>query len=523
MKKKIFCREGVSAALLAVLAAALLLPLARLLGSLDGETVRRVISSSTFGSAIRGSLVSATLAAVLSVALAYFAALATERVKLPARGLFSVLLTLCMLVPSISNGTGLVILFGNSGILTRLFGLSSGIYGLFGIVFGSFLYAFPVAYLMLSDAIRYTDAAPYEAAKVLGLGRWRRFAAVTLPQLRRPLLSAFFAVFALVVTDYGVPQTLGGRYDTVSLVLYREAVGMSNYSSGAVYGCVLLVPAVLAFMLDLSDRKKGRDAAHRRPFRKKTAKGAKIAATAFCGVLSLVMLLPTVAFLLVSIAENYPISFAPTAEHFLRTFEKGAGQYLWCSVSVAVLAGLVGTAFSFFGAYMASRVGGVLARAVHLLSMASAAVPGLVLGLGYVLAFRGSAFMGTLAILVSVNGIHFLASPYLMMYNSFCAMPDRLEDTGAALGIGRARLLFGVLLPSCRGTLLQMFSYIFVNCMMTISAVSFLFSPAYKPVSMMLPEFEQLSQPECAAAVSLLILATNLAMRGSVAILNKKK
>ncbi len=510
MKKRI---EGVSAALLLLLAVLLIFPMICLFSELDGETVKRVVTSATFGEAVRGSLVSAAIASVLTIALAYAAALATERVKLPLRRLFSVLLCLPMLVPSISNGMGLVILLGNGGILTRLLGLSSGLYGLWGIVLGSFLYAFPVAYLMLSDALRYMDAAPHEAARVLGLSPIRRFFGVTLPQLRRPLLSAFFATVALIITDYGVPMTMGGRYETVSLVLYREAVGRVDFGTGAVYGCLLLLPAILAFALDLLDRAHGRAAAQARPFQRETAKGKVFGATLLCAVLSLVMLLPTLAFLLQGFAENYPYSLRPTLSHLVRVFERGIGENLGISVAVALLVALLGTAVAFFMAYMAARTRSRVARVLHLLAMSSASVPGLVLGLGFVLAFRETPLMGTLAILIMVNGVHFLASPYLMMYSSLSSLPASLEDTGATLGLSRMRVIFGCVLPTCRRTLYEMFSYFFVNCMMTISAVSFLYSWNTKPLSLTIPEFSDQRQYEAAAIVSLLILLVNLLVR----------
>ncbi len=521
MKKKIFAREGISGGLLLLLAILLVLPLVRLLGSLDGETVKKVVSSAAFGKAVRGSLISTVIASVFTILAAYAAALATERVKLPVKGLFSVLLCLPMLVPSISNGMGLIILLGNGGILTRLFGLSSGIYGLWGIVLGSFLYAFPVAYLMLSDALRYLDASPGEAAKVLGLSRWKRFLGVTLPQMRRPLLSAFFATVALIITDYGVPMTMGGRYETVSLALYREAVGGMDYGRGAVYGCLLLIPAILAFVLDLLDRARGRTAAQGKPFGKETAKGKVVVSVVFCSVLSLVMLSPTLAFLLQGFAEAYPRSLKPTFSHFVRTIEKGIGENLLISVLVALLTALLGTAVAFLVSYMAARTGSRTARVLHLLAMSSASVPGLVLGLGFVLAFRGSAIFGTVAILVMVNGIHFLASPYLMMYSSLSSLPAGLEDTGATLGLSRVRVILGSVLPTCRTTILEMFSYFFVNCMMTISAVSFLYSWNTKPLSLTIPEFSDLRQYEAAAIVSLFIFVVNLMMRGAVALFKK--
>ena len=112
-----------------------------------------------------------------------------------------------------------------------------------------------------------------------------------------------------------------------------------------------------------------------------------------------------------------------------------------------------------------------------------------------------------------VNSMHFFASPYLMAYNSFGKINENLEDVGAAMGIGRWSIVRDVILPQSTGTILEMMSYFFVNSMMTISAVSFLANVKNKPIALMITQFEGQMQLECAAFVSLLILAVNIAMK----------
>ena len=68
-----------------------------------------------------------------------------------------------------------------------------------------------------------------------------------------------------------------------------------------------------------------------------------------------------------------------------------------------------------------------------------------------------------------------------------------------------------------------MFSYFFVNCMMTISAVSFLANTSNKPVSLMINQFEAQMQLECAAVVSLMILLMNLLIKGITYVIKVKK
>ena len=144
------------------------------------------------------------------------------------------------------------------------------------------------------------------------------------------------------------------------------------------------------------------------------------------------------------------------------------------------------------------------------------AIPGIVLGLSYVIFFHGSALYGTIFIVVLADSIHFFASPYLMMYNTLGKIDPELEAVGQCLGVGRLRIIRDVILPKVRGTVYEMFGYFFVNSMMTISAVSFLVPPSPKPVALMINQFESQLLMESAAFVSLLILAVNIALKVAV-------
>ena len=147
------------------------------------------------------------------------------------------------------------------------------------------------------------------------------------------------------------------------------------------------------------------------------------------------------------------------------------------------------------------------------MSITSLAIPGIVLGLSYVMFFKGSIIYGTFAMIFLVNSMHFFASPYLMAYNTFGKINENLEDVGATMGINRWQIIKDVLLPQSTGTILEMMSYFFVNCMMTISAVSFLANVNNKPLALMITQFEGQMQMECAAFVSLIILAVNIIMK----------
>ncbi|MBQ4625476.1 MAG: ABC transporter permease subunit [Clostridia bacterium] len=513
---KVVKSNGVKLLLVAFFAVCVVLPLIQMFLNMSGEAVLSVITAPRFGLVVGNSLKVSLVSTIISVALAMLLAFSIARTRMKARGTFRVILTLPMLIPSISHGMGLIILFGANGMVTRLLKLSGNIYGFGGIVIGSVMYSFPVAFLMLSDVLHYEDGSSYEAAEVLGIPKYRQFFGITLPYLSKSLISVVFTVFTMIITDYGVPLMIGGNYTTLPVMMYQEIVGLLDFGKGSVIGSMLLLPAVAAFIIDALKAERGRAS-----FVTKTVKPGKKPlrdglAFAFCSLCSVLVIIPIATFVMLTVIKRYPLDMSLTLDHVAKTFSMHGGTYLANSLMVSVAVALVGTAVAYVTAYCTARLHGGLSRFLHLISISSMAIPGLVLGLSYVLFFKGSFLYGTLAILILVNSMHFFASPYLMIYNSFNIINKNLEDVGATMNISRIRILLNVLVPQTKDTLIEMMSYFFVNSMMTISAVSFLTNVSTKQLSLMITQFEAVRLLECSAFVSLLILCVNLGVKALV-------
>lgn len=505
-----------------VFIALVFIPLISMFSNMDVKNLRTVLGSEGFVSSLKNSLISTIVATIITIIFAMMAAFSIARTKIKYKSWFVILFTLPMLIPSISLGMGLTILFGNNGIFTKIFGMESGIYGFTGIVMGAVLYAFPVAFTMLWDIIKYEDGSPYEAAKVLGLSKYEQFKVITLPYMRKPLINVIFAIFTLIVTDYGVPLMIGGKYTTIPVVMYQEVIGQLNFAKGSVYGTVLLVPAVIAFVIDFLNHDKGNSVYVIKEYNSSGSLKGKIIAYIICSLCGLYTLFPIFSFILLAFTKNYPSNLSWTLQNVVKTWDLKAGTYLFNSVIIALTVAGIGIVVAFLTAYLSARTESKISRFLHLSSMTSAAIPGVVLGLAYVLTFKKTAIYGTVIILIMVNLVHFISSPYLMIYNSLIKVNSNLENVGQTLGIGRLKLIKDVFIPTCRGTLLEMFSYFFVNCMMTISAVSFLANTSNKPIALMINQFEAQMQLEFAAVVSLMILCINIAVKILFGILKKR-
>ena len=502
--------------LLAYLMLTVVYPIVRLFSNIRGEHISSVLTSAQFLPMLKNSALTSLISTVISVVLAFALAFAINRSRIRFKSVWVVLFTLPMLIPSISHGMGLVLLFGDNGMITNLLGINIGLYGYPGIIMGSVLYSFPVAFLMFYDSFRYEDFTVYEAAGVLGLSKWRQFCTITMPTMRQTIVSAVLAVFTMVFTDYGVPLITGGTAMTLPVYMYREVIGMMNFSGGAVVGVILFLPAVVAFLLDLrKSTAVGGASTVTKPYNIEANKKRDALVYVLFGITLLLLSLPIIAFICLSFVKQYPIDMSLSLDNVKKLLSGGVGMYLLNSLAIALLTSLVGTALSYFAAYVTARSERRISEKVmHFVSMLPLAIPGVVLGLSFAISFSGMPLYGTIFILVIVNIVHFFSSPYLLAYNSLTKFNSNLEDVAESLGISKMRMLTAVYLPATIPTVIEMYSYYFVNAMITISAVSFLVNFKTNTLSLMIPQLETQSFIEGTALVSLIILFINLAVKG---------
>ena len=490
-----------------------LAPLLMMFSKIDMAHIRSVFCNKAFNTAVYNSVVYSGIASFFSIAFGGIAAWCINRSTINCKKFFILVLTLPMLIPSISHGTGLVILLGANGILTNLLDLNINIYGGTGIILGSVMYSLPISFLMFFDILKYEDALPYDVAETLGIDRFHQLKDLTLPYLYKPLISVTFAIFTMIVTDYGVPLMVGGHIKTLPVMMYEDVIGLLDFGKGSVIGAVLLLPAVIAFLIDYVIKGQLSSSYVKMTFNIKKNTLRDNLSYLYLGIITLIVLLPLLTFAFLSFVKKYPMDLSFTLYHIQRTFEMGGMQYLGNSLLIAAIAACVGTIGAFTTAYFPTRIKSKSSYILHLMAIASLAIPGIVLGLSYVLFFNSTWIYGTLALLILVNVVHFFASPYLMMYNTLNKMNHNLEDVGMILGVSRFNLVSHVIIPQVMPTLKKMFVYLFVNSMMTISAVSFLSNVDTKPIALMITQFEAIMMLESTAVVSLLILGVNMLMQ----------
>lgn len=518
MKKK----SKVSILILMFLLITVLYPLVIMLLKVEWSNFGNLIASKAFKEALTNSLFVTSISTIISIIIAYLLAYTLNRTNIKHRAVLKVLLTIPMLIPSISHGLGLINLFGANGIISKIFNFD--IIGSPGIILGSIIYSFPVAFIMLDDGFNYIDNNMYNIAKVLGLNKWQTFKKVTLCYLKKPLLSTAFTVFTMVFTDYGVPLVVGGKFLTLPVFLYKEVIGLLDFSKGTMIGLFLLIPAIISFLFDtlVKDYSSG-------DFNSNNNNNANnntclsIILKAFVYLLLLFITILFGSFIYYAFVDNALLNNIPSLKHLYYVTSNNIGKYIFNSLFIAIGVSLIGTIIAYSTAYITARRKGKISRIIHIMTIISLAIPGIVLGLSYTIGFKSSFIYNTYLILIIVNIVHFIASPYLIAYNALQKVNPNYEVVAKTCNISVFKIIKDVIIPCTKKTIMEMLVYFFVNSMITISAITFLFNTQTMPLSLLVNTYEASMMLGEAAIVSLIILIFNVIAKGIVYLINRKE
>ncbi len=459
------------------------------------------------------------LVTLITLPLAFGFAYALSRSCMPFKGLFRTIALVPLLAPSLLSALSLIYWFGNQG-LARGFIQALGfenIYGAPGIVVAECFAVFPHALMILITALSLADARLYEAANALGTSTQRKFFTITLPGAKYGLISAALVSFTLVMTDFGIPKVIGGNFNMLATDVFKLVIGQQDFQRGAVVGLLLLTPAVLTFVIDwLVQRKQTAMLSARAvPYRPAPSRGFDALMTAYVVLISALMLLMIGMAAFASFASFWPYNLAPTLKHYtMGLVDAEVGDAFLNSLKLAAGTAFFGTVLVFTGAYMLEKTRGLdWARPiVRLLAMLPMAVPGLVLGLGYIFFFNvpGNPLNGlyqTLPLLIVCTIVHFYTTGHLTAVTALKALDTEFESVSASLKVPFYKTFWRVTLPICTPTLLDIARYFFINAMTTISAVVFLYSPDTKVAAIAILNLDEAGEAGAAAACAMLITA----------------
>ncbi|HSN44826.1 MAG TPA: putative 2-aminoethylphosphonate ABC transporter permease subunit, partial [Casimicrobiaceae bacterium] len=454
----------------------------------------------------------------ITIPLAFTFAYALTRSAMPGKAFFRIVGLTPILAPSLLAAISFIQWFGNQGVLKSLLG-GTPVYGALGIVISSVYATFPHALMIVLTALLLADGRLYEAAESLGTRTLRRFFTITLPGAKYGLVSAAMVVFSYTVSDFGIPKVIGGNFNVLAVDIYKQVIGQQNFNRGAVVSLILLVPVLVAFIVDwrMQGRQQAQFSARAVPYvarRKPWFDGAMFA---YCTVVAVLLLAVLGMAIYTSFIKLWPYDKSFSLRHY--TFglvDGGVINSFFNSLKMAQTTAIFGTMFIFGCAYLLEKTRGMpgTRALIRLLAAIPMGVPGMVLGLGYILFFNHpdnplNGIYHTMTILVLSTVVHSYTSSHLTAVTALKALDAEFESVSASLKVPFYKTFHRVTVPVCLPAILDIGRYLFVNAMVTISAVVFLYAPDTRLAAVAILNLDETGEIGPAAAMATLIVASS--------------
>ncbi len=472
---------------------------------------------------------------LISVTLAFIFAYGIARTNIKGKTAYRYLGMLPIFVPTMVHGLSLIYLFGKMGIMTKL-GINVEIEGRTSIIIAEVIYTFPQALMILSVALENADNRLYEAATVLGVKPMKVFWGITLPNVKYGVISAMAVCFTLSFTDFGAPQIVGGRFQVLSTNIYKQVVGQQNMEMGAVVGVLLTIPAIISFLVDRASKKKaeiGELSSKSEPYQIKLSKHRDMFYQVFCTIVSMGILIVFASVICAAVTSRWPYDITPTLKHFdfgSKLIGGGMSAFL-VSGKMALATAIFGTAFVFISAYLVNKSESipVCRKLFHFLAMVPMALPGMVIGLAYIMFFNKPYFeisflnirvlnsfsiiYQTITLMVIANIVHMFSVTYVTATTALKKLDHEYESVAASMNVPFYRTFFKVTVPMSITAIMEIAVYFFVNSMVTVSALVFIYGAQTRPAAMAILSMDDNGDYAAAAAMSVIILLCNLIIR----------
>ena len=508
----------------ALFAVFLLIPIARLFiksfefeGSIGLGNYIEVLTGRGFITAFGHSIAISSASAVVTTVLAFILTYTIHYSGIPKtyKLLIRRLAVLPMLLPTITYGFAIIYSFGKQGLITQILGRQLfDIYGFNGLLLGYVIYTLPVSFLLVSNTMEYVDKKFTVVSRIMGDNHIQTFIGTVLRPLLGTLAASFVQCFFLCFTDYGIPASVGGEYDVVATVLYNEMLGsIPNFNTGSTVAMFMLVPSVvtIALLHCLEKYNIRYNKISSIEIRKNTARDIILGAAS--GIILIAVISVFAVIFVVPLVYEWPYRIEFTLEHVksVLTDRSLIGVYK-NSIIVAVLTAFFGS-LTTYGAALTTARSGISIKAKRLvenISLVTNTIPGMVIGIAYMLIFSGTPLQNTLAIIIICNIVHYFSTPYLMIKNSLSKMNASWETTAMLMGDTWLKTIVRVVTPNAMSTILEVFSYYFVNSMVTVSAVIFIAGARTMVITTKIKELQYYTKFNEIFVLSLLILLTNI-------------
>ena len=496
-------------------------------GRLTFDVFKRIFAMPTFTRAISNTLKIGFVVGIFSALIGLLFAYVEVYVKMNkfVGGLFKVVSMLPVVSPPFVLSLSMIMLFGKAGIITRfLLGIyDNSVYGYWGIVIVQTLTFFPVCYMMLKGLLKNIDPSLEEAARDMGASRFKVFTSVTLPLMLPGLGNAFLVTFIESIADFANPMIIGGSYDTLATTIYLQITGSYDKPGAAAMAVVLLCITLAMFAVQkyyleakTSATLTGKASRGRMLIEDKSV---KVPLTVLCAVAAGFVILMYICVPIGSFFPTWGYKFFPlTGKWFKLVFTRYHGfQAFRDSFVLSLIAAPITALLSMIISYLVVKRKFKAKGFIEAVSILAMAVPGTVLGVGYIRGFAGGVFhtgflqglYGTGLILIIVFVVRSLPTGTRSGISALRQIDKSIEESAYDMGADSFRVFMTVTLPLIKDSFLSGLVTAFVRSITAISAIILLVTPQFLLITVQINEFAEKGSYSLACAfATILILIT---------------
>lgn len=469
-----------------------------------------------FWNSTKVSLLSAIITTILAFILAY-----TEAFTNLPKGIKKTIRTLAvfpMLLPTITYGFAIIYSFGKTGLITKIFDKQIfDFYGFKGLIFGYVIYTLPISFTLIRNTMTYIDKRYLIVCRIMGDNTFKCFCTAILQPLWGTIAVSIVQAFFLSFTDFGIPASIGGRYTVIAELLYNTMLGsLPNFNQGAVIAIIMLIPSIFSILLlNYLQRFNVRyNKISKIEMKKNPSRDIVLAFISFLIILFMLSIFAVV--FIAPFVKEWPYNISFTLKNLISVFsDQGLVRVFTNSLAISLLTAIFGTILVYASALVTARskIHPHGAFIIESIAQITNTIPGMVLGIAFMLTFKKTVLRNTMAILIFCNMIHFFATPFLMMKGTLDKMNENWETTAAILGDNWIKTAIRIITPNAISTLLEVFCYLFINGMVTVSAVIFIAGAKTMVITTKIQELQHFAKFNEIFILSILILLTNLIIK----------
>lgn len=475
-----------------------------------------------FTRTIWSSLLVAAGAALVATTTGLILSLTVLKTRLPFRPLFAAAALFPLIMPGFVSTLAYIFLFGRNGLITyKLLGLTWDVYSWKSVLIIQSLDFTAISFLIISAGLMSVDDRIEDAARNLGASEWVVFGTVTLPLIRPAVLSAVLLVFLRSMADFGTPLILGGRFDTLASASYTQLVGTYNLEMASAFNVILLIFCLFVFLIYsristrsgrvymLPERRNRKELDLSRPL--------KTFLWLVCVLFTTLTLMLLISVILAAFTKHLGADFSLTLEHFLIVPQRG-----WNSIKNSlVFASMTSFLMCFAGiaiAHLISRNEFIGKKLIDFLTTLPFAVPGTLMGVGYLIAFNRAPLLltGTWTIVIALTVIRELPFGLRSGLVVLVQQDPAIENASRNLGASKITTFWHIVVPLARQALIVSALYAFVVTVQTVGAIIFVINPRNKVLAV--DVFEAIYRGDIGDAAALSLVMLLLAAVGVLAV-----